>query len=51
MWALRQAVDNGAMKGMLDMVEQYMDDYDESGWTVSYLHSPDDINVLDYIRQ
>ncbi|EPL8593810.1 hypothetical protein PQF42_007002, partial [Pseudomonas aeruginosa] len=26
-------------------------DYDENGWTVPHLHNPDDINVLDRIRQ
>lgn len=51
MQALRQAVGSGAMKGMLGMVEQCMGDYDENGWTVPHLHNPDDINVLDRIRQ
>ena len=36
------------MKGMLGMVEHA---YDENGWTVPHLHNPDDINVLDRIRQ
>ena len=48
---LRQAIGSGAMKGMLGMVEQCMGDYDENGWTVPHLHNPDDINVLDRIRQ
>ncbi|MGU5562020.1 4-hydroxyphenylacetate 3-monooxygenase, oxygenase component [Pseudomonas aeruginosa] len=51
MQALRQAVGSGAMKGMLGMVEQCIGDYDENGWTVPHLHNPDDINVLDRIRQ
>ena len=51
MQALRQAIGSGAMKGMLGMVEQCMGDYDENGWTVPHLHNPDDINVLDRIRQ
>ena len=51
MQALRQTIGSGAMKGMLGMVEQCMGDYDENGWTVPHLHNPDDINVLDRIRQ
>ncbi|MBG6471843.1 4-hydroxyphenylacetate 3-monooxygenase, oxygenase component [Pseudomonas aeruginosa] len=51
MQALRPAVGSGAMKGMRGMVEQCMGDYDENGWTVPHLHNPDDINVLDRIRQ
>ncbi|MBH8480992.1 Pyoverdin chromophore biosynthetic protein pvcC, partial [Klebsiella quasipneumoniae] len=51
MQAVRRAIGSGAMKGMLGVVEQCMGDYDESGWTVRRLHNPDDINVLDRIRQ
>lgn len=51
MQALRHAQGTGAMKQMTDLVERCMADYDLDGWTVPHLTNPDDINMLDRIRQ
>jgi len=51
MQCLRHAQASGSMKAMTDLVDQCLGDYDLDGWTVPHLTNPDDINMLDRIRQ
>ncbi|BAQ81326.1 MULTISPECIES: 4-hydroxyphenylacetate 3-monooxygenase, oxygenase component [Pseudomonas] len=51
MQCLRHAQASGSMKAMTDLVDKCLGDYDLDGWTVPHLSNPDDINMLDRIRQ
>ncbi|NBF03905.1 4-hydroxyphenylacetate 3-monooxygenase, oxygenase component [Pseudomonas sp. Fl5BN2] len=51
MQCLRHAQASGSMKAMTDLVDKCLGDYDLDGWTVPHLTNPDDINMLDRIRQ
>ncbi|MEN5093897.1 4-hydroxyphenylacetate 3-monooxygenase, oxygenase component [Pseudomonas protegens] len=51
MQCLRHAQASGSMKAMTDLVDKCLGDYDLDGWTVAHLTNPDDINMLDRIRQ
>ncbi|WP_434984454.1 4-hydroxyphenylacetate 3-monooxygenase, oxygenase component [Pseudomonas protegens] len=51
MQCLRHAQTSGSMKAMTDLVDKCLGDYDLDGWTVPHLSNPDDINMLDRIRQ
>ncbi|POA86748.1 MULTISPECIES: 4-hydroxyphenylacetate 3-monooxygenase, oxygenase component [Pseudomonas] len=51
MQCLRHAQASGSMKAMTDLVDKCLGDYDLDGWTVPHLNNPDDINMLDRIRQ
>ncbi|QCR38307.1 4-hydroxyphenylacetate 3-monooxygenase, oxygenase component [Nissabacter sp. SGAir0207] len=44
---LRHAQGSGNMKGMMEMVERCLADYDRDGWKVPHLHNGNDINQLD----
>lgn len=44
---LRHAQGSGNMKGMMEMVERCLADYDRDGWKVPHLHNGSDINQLD----
>ncbi|NTZ72065.1 4-hydroxyphenylacetate 3-monooxygenase, oxygenase component [Pseudomonas protegens] len=51
MQCLRHSQASGSMKAMTDLVDKCLGDYDLDGWTVPHLSNPDDINMLDRIRQ
>ncbi|CAI8901192.1 4-hydroxyphenylacetate 3-monooxygenase oxygenase component [Pseudomonas chlororaphis] len=51
MQCLRHAQATGSMKAMTELVDKCLGDYDLDGWTVPHLTNPDDINMLDRIRQ
>jgi 4-hydroxyphenylacetate 3-monooxygenase len=43
---LQQAQGNGALKGMIELADQCMADYDEDGWRAPGYHDSADISVL-----
>jgi 4-hydroxyphenylacetate 3-monooxygenase len=46
MFALHQAHSSGALKGMLELADRCMADYDEDGWTSSDYSDGTDVSVL-----
>ncbi|MEQ4530646.1 MAG: 4-hydroxyphenylacetate 3-hydroxylase C-terminal domain-containing protein, partial [Mixta sp.] len=46
---LRHAQGSGSMKGMMEMVDRCLADYDRHGWQAPRLHNGSDINQLDRI--